>query len=69
LLLFDRSCDAPIARRIVLSARKITERRVIRQSREVIWSVIRCGVDAVEAVIKFEDATSSLLDVSIALAW
>jgi hypothetical protein len=69
LLLFNRSCDAPVARRIVLSARKITERCVIRQPREVIWSVIRCGVDAVEAVIEFEDATASFLDICIALAW
>ena len=69
LLLFDRGCDAPVTRRIIISARKITERCVIRQPREVIWSVIRCGVDAVEAVIEFEDATASFLDVGIALAW
>jgi hypothetical protein len=68
-LFLDRSCDAPVARRIVISAHKITERRVIRQPREVIRSVIRCGVDAVEAVIEFEDATASFLDVGIALAW
>jgi hypothetical protein len=36
LLLLDRSCDAPVARRIVLRARKITERRIIRQPWEVI---------------------------------
>ena len=36
LLLLCRSCDAPVARRIVLRARKITEGRVIRQPWEVI---------------------------------
>lgn len=69
LLLLDRSCDAPVARRIVFGAHQITERRIIRQPREVIRSVIRSGVDAVEAVIKFEDATASFLDICIALAW
>jgi len=57
----------PVACVIVIRTLEITERSVICEPRKFILSLIRCDVDAVEAVVELEHAPTSFGGVGIAL--